>query len=135
MFVEIKNSCTFVSSIPQKATTMRYYIRYTETPNADLERGVSYHLAEVEAEGYEWNDYFNSYAQQLSGLCAFELEAETLEEAIEEAAAFKVNSNFNSQNGDSYCILSGVHVDDCPEGVVVRSDKIVYIVKGEYFAE
>ena len=115
---------------------MAFFLRYTETPAADLERGVSYHLADVETLGYEWKDHFNAYAQELPGICAFKLNAETIEDAIQEAAGFKFNSNFFSPGGfDSYCIMTGKYIDDCPEGVIILPGKIVHIEKRSYFEE
>lgn len=107
---------------------MAYFIRYTETPQEDLERGCSYHLADVPAEGYEWNDYFRCYAQELEGLCAFELDAETEEEAIEEAEEFGFGAIFSSEM-DSYCVLQGQFIDTCPEGCVIRANKIIHTQK------
>lgn len=114
---------------------MAYFIRFTDTPKADLERGTSYHLAEVEADGYEWNDHFNCYAQDLGGLCAYELEAETEEDAIEEAETFQQDI-FDAQSElDSYCVIEGKYLEDCPEGVVIKAAKIIEVKKGKYFAE
>lgn len=113
---------------------MAYFLRYTETPNADMERGVSYHLSSVEREGCEWNEYFKRYAEELPGLCAFPLEAETLEEAIEEAESREFDSIFN-RNEDSWCIIEGKYIGDCPEGDVIRAHKLLHIVKNKYYAE
>lgn len=114
---------------------MAYYIRFTDTPKADLERGVSYHLSDVPAPECEWSDHFKCYAQPLSGLCAYELESETEEDAIEEAASFKRDVFDSASDLDSYCVIKGVYVDDCPEGVVITAQRIVFIKKGRYFRE
>lgn len=114
---------------------MKYFIRFTDTPKFDLERGVSYHLSDVEADGYEYNEHFGCYAQDLGGLCAYELEAETEEEAIEEASSFKQDIFDANDDLDSFVVLTGEYLDDCPEGVVIKAKDIVFTKKGIYFAE
>jgi hypothetical protein len=52
---------------------MNYFLRFTDNPNSDLERGTSIHASD---------DGENTI---LDGLCGYLLEAESLEEAIEEA--------------------------------------------------
>lgn len=123
---------------------MKYFLRYTATPNADIERGESYHVtglydkeefAQVaEQEGYEWNEFFGAYVEVLNGLCAFELDAEDLEEAIEEAETFK-KADYKTTPESSYIICTGVIVGDCPEGEVIRVKEVLHVVKGENFQE
>lgn len=63
---------------------MTFFIRFTDTPKADLKRGNSYHLSDVKDNGYKWNKHFNCYAEKLDGLCAFGY-YESLEDCHEEA--------------------------------------------------
>ena len=82
---------------------MKYFLRYTNTANEDLERGTS-----VNASDLDVNEISKEYAasmfgcdeemieevnecwfQILNGICGYELEAETIEEAIEEASIEK----------------------------------------------
>lgn len=115
---------------------MGLYIRFTDTPKQDLQRNESYHLAgDICYEGCEWNDYLKCFAQPLGGLCAYALDAETIEDAIEEAATFKKDI-FNAENDcDGYCIMIGEYVGDCPEGDVISASEIVFIKKGDYYKE
>jgi len=122
-------------SLFQQNKDMKFYIRFTDTPSADLVRKVSYHLSDVEAEGYVWNEYFNAYAFELPGLCAYELDVENVEEAIEKAGSFQQDI-FDAQSElDSYCVLAGTYVTDCPEGDVINPTEILFIKKGKYYAE
>jgi hypothetical protein len=114
---------------------MTLFLRYTETPAADLERNCSYHLADAQEPGTEWNEYFNGYAQELEGLCAFEIEADDMEGAIEKAQEFRYNGTYHSQNGDSWCLLTGRLLVVGEEGVIIDAKEIAYVHKGKYFTE
>lgn len=75
-----------------------FFVRFTTNANKDLERGQSFHATDfakgeikksrlAEMMGCEKDDIKiidKRFVQMLDGLCGFELEAETLEEAIEE---------------------------------------------------
>jgi len=81
---------------------MAYYLRFTETAEQDLERGTSIHSSDLSVNDFTTEqaaNYFGCdieavgefngcYCQILDGICGYELQAETLEDAIEE-----VNSN------------------------------------------
>lgn len=104
-----------------KFKIMAFFLRFTTNANADLERGVSSHHAN-EA----------TYNEELSGLCGFELESETIQEAIEEVEA---NYSSRSQGGGVYntevfgtdwAIFSGKYLDSVPDGHVFLASKIVY---------
>ncbi|WP_315822988.1 hypothetical protein [Paraflavitalea speifideaquila] len=100
-----------------------------------MERKVSYHLSDVKAVGYKYHKHFEAYAQALPVLCAYELNADNIVDAIEEAAEFQ-RDIFDAQSElDSYCVMEGVYSDDCPEGVVIQPQAIRFIKKGKYFAE
>jgi hypothetical protein len=126
---------------------MSYFIRFTDNASADLQRGVSYHQTgfpigcttgyDIEVSETEWVSnaigceqgdivtYNGVYLQELAGLCAFALDADNVEDAIEEAATFSCGI-FDVAN-DSYCIMSGTAVDTCPEGEVIRGKAVVFI--------
>lgn len=114
---------------------MKFYIRFTDTPNADMARKVSYHLSDVEAEDYIWNDHFNTYACELPGLCVYELTADNIEDAKLEAETFKQDIFDAQSESDGYCIIKGLYVTDCPEGDVVDPIELLYVKKGKYYAE
>ena len=77
---------------------MSYFLRFTNTPEADLERGTSLHLSDfrkgeikksklAEMFGCEKSDivvYEGLLCQSLDGLCGYELEADNLGDAIDE---------------------------------------------------
>ena len=75
-----------------------YFLRFTNTPEADLERGTSVHAGAGvdECSKEQMAEMFNCdeedvieingmWHQVLDGLCGYQMEATTLEEAIEEA--------------------------------------------------
>jgi hypothetical protein len=70
---------------------------------------------EVVEDGY--------YVQVLSGLCGFELEPDSLEDAIEEAKSFRYNSVYNSVDMKKWTIYEGKYNDDCPEGCLFNAKK------------
>ena len=71
---------------------MRIFLRFTENPNLDLERGTSVHATSASSieEAEEWHgegQYIqidNTICMLLSGLCGYYLDAESVEEAIAE---------------------------------------------------
>lgn len=77
---------------------MAYFLRFTETAKEDLERGTSIHASDLSinacsteeaAEIFGCNvdnvgEFNECYCQILDGICGYTLNAETLEEAIEE---------------------------------------------------
>ena len=128
---------------------MAYFLRYTETPNADVERGYSYHwgdFSEKEATieeaaaayGCEVDDIEvvnGVYNVSLAGLCAFALEAGDLEDAIEEAQSHYFSDDYNANGSISYVIIKGSYIGECPEGDLIIAKEIVHTVKKENFAE
>lgn len=120
---------------------MKFYLRYSEEIERDLERGYSFHytgmdksFSEEDIESatgisfadLEYNEEAGQYVQPLAGLCAFELDAETVEEAIEEAKEFHFNEVYNSNAMNFYHIIAGEYADDCPEGVCITNVSVVY---------
>lgn len=91
---------------------MAYFLRYTENPEIDLKYNTSYHQNDCNED------------VKLDGLCAFELEAETLEEAIEEAKdhEFSYVYSFDTM-GDIAHIFEGEFVDYEEEGVLINATK------------
>lgn len=77
---------------------MAYFLRFTETAQNDLERGTSIHASDLSindftpeqaAESFGCDvdsvgEFNGCYCQILDGICGYTLNAETLEEAIEE---------------------------------------------------
>ena len=106
------------------------YLRYTDTPKKDLERGVSFHHGEG-----EYNEEFGYEVTELNGLCAFELESREIEEAIEEAKEFYFSGSYNTDEDSSYVIMKGDFSGHCEEGVLIKNAEILYTVKGTYFEE
>ena len=113
---------------------MAFFVRFTTDAKIDLERGQSFHstsfkkgeikkkkLAEMlGCDKDDINVIDGLYVQLLEGLCGFELEAETLEEAIEEVedAIESPNSPFHqySQLGRG-AIFKGTLTDsEVPDG-------------------
>ena len=82
---------------------MKYFLRYTNTANEDLERGTSVNASDLDVNEISKEDAAAMFGcdeemieevngcwfQILNGICGYELEAETIEEAIEEAATEK----------------------------------------------
>jgi len=113
---------------------MSFFVRFTTDAKIDLERGQSFHstdFKEGEISKEKLSEMMNCdeddievinghYVQLLEGLCGFELEAETLEEAIEEVeeALEEPRSPFHqySQIG-GIAIFKGELTDsDVPDG-------------------
>ena len=74
---------------------MSYFLRYTDTAKKDLKRGTSINASDFSGSKEEAAKMFGcdkenikiikgSYCQVLDGLCGYLLDAETLEDAIEE---------------------------------------------------
>lgn len=115
---------------------MSYFIRYTETPKADVERGHSFHRADFEMPGCEWCEEMQEWVQELDGLCVFELGATNKDEAIEEAKKFNGGGDYSSERGSiSWCVIEGNITGDCPEGVLIRPKAIVFVEQKKYFEE
>jgi len=99
-----------------------YFLRFTTNAKRDLKRGYSNHF----------ND--NGKREKLCGLCGFQLEAETLEEAIEEVKEnFANQSNNTVYNIDSFgtdwAIFLGSYRDSVPDGHVFIPKTIEYQAK------
>ena len=77
---------------------MKYFVRFTDTAKADLERGTSVNASDLDVNEISRGDaahMFNCdedsiqeiegcWYQILDGICGYELEADNLEDAIEE---------------------------------------------------
>lgn len=75
-----------------------YYLRFTNTATEDLERGTSIHCSDLDVNEITKSDaasmfgceedsigiFNNTWAHILDGLCGYSLDAENLEDAIEE---------------------------------------------------
>lgn len=106
---------------------MEYFLRFTETAKKDLNRGTSIH-----ATGYdksmctkkEISELMNCevsdikvvgglYVQVLNGLCGYLLQAETIEEAIEEVSENKYQFEFV---GNPVIFKGKYQENDVPDG-------------------
>lgn len=132
---------------------MAFFLRYTTTANEDLDRNASFHASGLSKQDSTFesvaslfgcdiedvvlldNGMYNNgvnngdmcYFHQLQGLCGFELEAETLEEAIQEAKEFSFNEVYNSDTmGEIITIFEGEYIDENLEGCLFDAEKIVY---------
>jgi len=134
-----------------------FFLRYTSNPERDLAKSYSYHQIQdlnnydglekyvnqvdvydglspievaakeldLEVEDLEVID--GVVLQKLNGLCAFELESENIEDAIEEVKDFKFNSVYNSKDmGQSAVIFTGIYNEENEEGVLFSPEKIVW---------
>lgn len=77
---------------------MAYFLRFTNTAQKDLQRGTSLHFSDLQAsavsksraaelfgcETSELKKVNGVWCQVLDGLCGYQLQASTIEEAIEE---------------------------------------------------
>lgn len=82
-----------------KNTTMKYFLRYTNTANEDLERGTSINASDLDinetsradaavmfgCEECMIEEVNGCWFQVLNGLCGYELEADNINDAIDEA--------------------------------------------------
>jgi len=82
---------------------MSYFLRYTNTANEDLERGTSVNASDLDVNEISKSDAASMFGceaemieevngcwfQILNGLCGYQLEADTIEDAIEEAKEAK----------------------------------------------
>lgn len=120
---------------------MKLYLRYSENISKDLKNGHSFHytgldkdytiqqVAEycnIDESEIDYNEEARQYVQVLPGLCAFELESDNLEDAIEEAKNFRYNSAYNSEDMNFWHILSGEYCGDCPEGDCIDDAELLY---------
>lgn len=141
---------------------MALYLRFSENIEADVERGTSIHVTELNPssvnEAIEWffpedkdslenadnytieeviqkyfdtdhefvySEEFKCYVEVLPGLCAFELEAETLEEAFEEAKSLNRDA-YSTKYNDNWHILQANYCGDCPEGDLIENITVLY---------
>lgn len=89
------------------------YLRFSNDIEKDINRGYSMHYSGmgrdftpqqvadafgVDVSDIEYNEEAREYVQALPGLCAFELEADNLEDAIEEAKSFYYNDVYNAES-------------------------------------
>lgn len=115
---------------------MAFFLRYTATPDLDLERGTSLHFCDG-PESDTNAEFINSeigWAVVLNGLCAHSVEGDTEEEAIEDAmstvewARENSGASGNYPEFDNYAayLFEGEYSDeDCPDGVMFHPKRIV----------
>ena len=115
-----------------------YFLRFTNTPEADLERGTSVHAGAGvdECSKEQMAEMFNCdeedvieingmWHQVLDGLCGYQMEATTLEEAIEEAE----EGGYQFEDVGKPVVYSGRLSDsDVPDGDCFTAEKIEAIL-------
>jgi len=120
---------------------MSYFVRFTETAEEDIKRGYSYHatpygvedknllLETVEEEDIE--EINGSLLVKLNGLCCFEIEANTEEEAVAYCNSKLFNEVIERKGNmgltDTYCLIEGNYTGDCIDGDLCKARKLVNI--------
>jgi len=101
---------------------MTYFLRYTNTATKDLKRGTSLHCSDLEVSEVSREDAAAAFGcdksevkkvnglwcQVLDGLCGYLLEADTLEDAIEEVEENERQFSFVGR----HVIFSGKYSQD-----------------------
>tara|TARA_R110000822_G_scaffold128195_38_gene264008 strand:- start:1469 stop:1954 length:486 start_codon:yes stop_codon:yes gene_type:complete len=136
---------------------LSFILRYTSNPRRDMDNGHSYHQLQdiLHYDGLEkyvnGTDIYDGLSaieiaahvldldvadlevidgmlvQKFDGLFGFELESETLEDAIGEAHDFRHNDVYNSKSmSDMISIFVGMILSVEAEGVIFDPKKIVY---------
>jgi len=134
----------------EKKQIMALILRYTENAVQDLKHGYSYHqiqplsiyealvdlhdglsalevaskLLDIDVDELEVKN--GIILQALSGLCGFELDSENIEDAIEEAMAFRYNHVYNTKEMPFFAIYEGSVIEGNEEGVLFRAKSILY---------
>ena len=109
---------------------MNYFLRLTETPEEDMERGCSFHLFGGNLTGDEIEDvelFENNYYQKLEGLCGFDV-TDMDKEYIED----KINCHSWCYGEKAY-IFIGRYIDDCGDGDVF--EPIEFMSLEEYYKQ
>lgn len=122
---------------------MTFYLRYSQNIEKDIQNEISFHytgldknymktakeVAEtfnIDIDSVIFNEEARQWVQKLQGLCAFELEADNLEDAIEEAVEYEYNDIYNSESLKNWHILSGDYSGDCPERVCICNIELLH---------
>jgi len=112
-----------------------YFLRFTSDPNRDIEYGTSLWVDwndddpnQDHNEEYVWVDDYECWCKKHSGLSGHALDADTLEEAIEET---KQGRWFGNPNKDSWAIFEGDFADeqDTPEGDTFIAESAAHFVE------
>lgn len=115
---------------------MTFFLRYTATPEKDIERGTSLNLCDHadESEDAVFIKELNSWAVILDGLCAHSVDAGNESDAIEETiesvlwARKHSGASGNYPEGDGYAawLFEGEESDgDCDDGVLFIPKRLV----------
>ena len=124
----IKYLLNFVHQIKTNRK-MAYFLRFTETAQNDLERGTSIHSSDLSIKDYTKEqaaeifgcdvdmvgEFNNNHCHVLDGICGYMLQAETLEEAIEEVE----ENSYQFENIGKAVIFKGRYSNDAdlvPDG-------------------
>lgn len=122
---------------------MKYFLRFTRTPEADMKRGFSVHFTgtdrnefatisearEAFADNCEngekvvWSKKENQWAIRMDGLCGFEVES--LEDGIERGR--DKEDFYNQAYEGHFAIFDGEYAEsDCPEGDCFKPKNILH---------
>lgn len=128
--------CKVIGNEPKLGAkqTMAYFLRYTEQPTKDLKRGTSVHPSDIidkktaiEVLGDDITKVNGFWCQVIDGLCGFELEADNLEDAIEEVEDHRCGSYDFRTMGKMAVIFEGeITSEDVPEGCAFNPKSIAY---------
>lgn len=80
----------------------------------------------IDENEIKYSKKIGQWIQELSGLCAFEMDSDNLEDAIEEAKEFSRGGDYKSSTMPHWHILEGVYAGDCPEGDCIIVTKVLY---------
>lgn len=115
------------------------FFRYTDEPEKDIKRGFSFHSCSPEClDKYgRQNDLLTIVKNRatgerrvaLNGLCCYHLEADTIEEALEEIEEKKYYFTVfdYTPETNSWAIIEGTQAEgQCPDGDICHPKKVIY---------
>jgi hypothetical protein len=125
----------------RRIDSMALYLRYTETPAADVERNTSYHDlgfyqgedAEIDVEHEGKSDVAvldGRFAQIIGGLCGYALESDTVREAIEEVKQNPLRFPYMSPESSTWAIYEGrdPHINNVfGDGDIFRAVRLLHV--------
>lgn len=114
---------------------MKYFLRFTESPEKDMERGTSLHMTGCDKRDFKnrreaqkafgdeheivWCKSTDQWAQVIDGLCGFEVES--LKDGVERG-----KEGIGVYNG-AFVIYAGYDSDgECAEGDCFNAKEILY---------
>jgi hypothetical protein len=118
---------------------MAFFLRFTVDAQDDLERKVSYdcdiseNLDSIPDNAVRFED--GLIGIPLPGLCGYELDAETIDDAVELAKQGQVIGHnylpYGNIENDDWVIFEGEYVAELPfgDGISFRPETVVYVNK------